>query len=117
LDSLGGYAFAEFKLLSMSTQSICFLLGIIRAVSGGALLLAGALSLNALVGERSKQDGRVLSEKWMSGSHEDYISARLEATSRMGEKWRASPVSRRLVYTGGALLVCVLACLWAASPP
>ena len=100
----------------MSTQGIWFLLGIILAVSGGALLLAGWLSLNAIAGERSKQDGRVLSEKWMSGSREDYISARLEATSRMGEQWRASPVSRRLVYMGGVLVACALICFWVASP-
>ena len=99
----------------MSAQNICFIAGIILAVSGGTLLVAGSLSLNALVGERSKQDGRVLSEKWVSGSHEDYVSARLEATSRMGEQWRASPVSRRLVYTGGVLVAGALVCLWAAG--
>jgi hypothetical protein len=99
----------------MNAHSIWLLVGIILSVIGGAVLLAGILSLNAVVGRPSEEDGRILIEKELSGSWRDYWDARREIRDRMGEQWALAPVSRALVYTGGGLVLCAVVAFWLAG--
>jgi hypothetical protein len=94
----------------MNGYSLCQLLGIVLLCFGGPLLLAGFLSLNAVVGLRSKQDGRTFIDKQLGGSWSEYRQARTEMAGRMGEQWRSAPVTRALVYFGGGLVLCTLVC-------
>ena len=89
----------------MNWHDVCLILTVFFGVFGVTFLAACVLSLNTVVGERSKKDGRMLMEKQNSGSWQDYHEARQEMVSLMPEAWAKQRVTRWLVYFGLAFFV------------
>lgn len=89
----------------MDWQVVCLILTVLFGTSSFCCLAAGFLSLNTVVGERSRKDGRILMEKQMSGLTQAKWEARREVMELLPETWAKQRVTRFLIYCGLAFYV------------
>ena len=89
----------------MDRHIVCLILTVLFGTFGFCFLAAGFVSLNPVVGERSRKDGRMFMEKRLSGSLRESWEARREMVDLLPEAWAKQRATRLLVYFGVAFFV------------
>ena len=88
----------------MNRPIICLILTVLFGVTGVICLLAGLLSLNTMLAQKSK-DGRTFLEKRLSGAWKLDGQSQQQEYDVISDTWAKQRVTRWLVYLGLTFVV------------